>query len=153
MLGFMEERYCGICSLLNSCRCLYWLGFQLSCGWISILINIMSWCSSHCRAIVLWKSAFHEDTFQYLQPSKATDWTSLTHISASVQERETNWGDVFYCYERTSLIECPTSLYNKVPLDSSSRTPLNAFFYHSQSLIIKDSFFFHFILSSLSLSL
>lgn len=75
------------------------------------------------------------------------------YISASVQERETNLGDVFHCYEQTNLLECPTSLYNKVPLDSSSRTPLNAFFYHSQSLIIKDSFFFHFILSSLSLSL
>ena len=44
------------------------------------------------------------------------------------QERETNLGDVFHCYEQTSLLHCPTSLYNKVPLASSSRTPLNAFF-------------------------
>lgn len=81
------------------CRCWYWLGFQMWCGWISILIHVVSGCSSHCRAIVLWKSALHEDTFQYLHPSKATAWTSLTHLaihlSIGFRREKQIWGMSF----------------------------------------------------------
>lgn len=155
MLGFMEVGPWGIRSLWNyadvgtdwgsNCGMAESPFSSMSCLDVPHTVQLLSSENQHFMRSL---SNIYILVKLLLEPHLLT-WR---YISASVSGERNKFGDVFHCYEQTSLLHCPTSLYNKVPLDSSSGTPSNAFFYHCQSLIVKDSFFFHLILSSFCVS-